>query len=122
MVVLFFLMSLSVVWSSGQNEESGEAGQGEPVELKVFVPNSPGLVDGMTAILDKYTESRPEVTYTLRSVPFKKYKDALQVMWSSNEVDDVITTGATLCACANVLWANGAKNVDLVTIAAGGKI
>lgn len=37
-------------------------------------------------------------------------------------VDDVITTGATLCACANVLWANGAKNVDLVTIAAGGKI
>jgi ComF family protein len=35
-------------------------------------------------------------------------------------VDDVITTGATLCACANVLWANGAKNVDLATIAAGG--
>lgn len=36
-------------------------------------------------------------------------------------VDDVITTGATLCACANVLWANGAKNVDLATIAAGGQ-
>ena len=36
-------------------------------------------------------------------------------------VDDVITTGATLCACANVLWANGAKNVDLATIAAGGR-
>jgi len=35
-------------------------------------------------------------------------------------VDDVITTGATLCACANVLLANGAKNVDLATIAAGG--
>lgn len=35
-------------------------------------------------------------------------------------VDDVMTTGATLCACANVLLANGAKNVDLVTIAAGG--
>ncbi|WP_317046061.1 phosphoribosyltransferase family protein [Algoriphagus boritolerans] len=35
-------------------------------------------------------------------------------------VDDVITTGATLCACANVLLANGAKHVDLVTIAAGG--
>jgi ComF family protein len=35
--------------------------------------------------------------------------------------DDVITTGATLCACANVLLANGAKNVDLITIAAGGK-
>ena len=35
-------------------------------------------------------------------------------------IDDVMTTGATLCACANVLLANGAKNVDLVTIAAGG--
>lgn len=36
-------------------------------------------------------------------------------------VDDVITTGATLCSCANVLLANGAKHVDLVTIAAGGQ-
>ncbi|MFC3416497.1 ComF family protein [Algoriphagus hitonicola] len=37
-------------------------------------------------------------------------------------VDDVITTGATLCSCANMLLANGAKNVDLATIAAGGRI
>lgn len=36
-------------------------------------------------------------------------------------VDDVITTGATLCACSNVLLACGAKNVDLATIAAGGQ-
>ncbi|WP_338224845.1 ComF family protein [Algoriphagus confluentis] len=36
-------------------------------------------------------------------------------------VDDVITTGATLCSCANVLWASGAKAVDLATIAAGGQ-
>lgn len=36
-------------------------------------------------------------------------------------VDDVITTGATLIACAQVLLANGAKHVDLATIAAGGK-
>ena len=35
-------------------------------------------------------------------------------------VDDVITTGATLCACSNVLLAYGAKTVDLATIAAGG--
>lgn len=34
-------------------------------------------------------------------------------------VDDVMTTGATLCSCANVLLANGAKTVDLITIAAG---
>lgn len=36
-------------------------------------------------------------------------------------VDDVITTGATLCVCANVLLANEAKHVDLATIAAGGQ-
>lgn len=36
-------------------------------------------------------------------------------------VDDVMTTGATLCACANVLLAYDAKNVDLATIAAGGQ-
>ncbi|TDQ17079.1 ComF family protein [Algoriphagus boseongensis] len=35
--------------------------------------------------------------------------------------DDVITTGATLCACSNVLLAHGAKHVDLITIAAGGR-
>jgi len=34
-------------------------------------------------------------------------------------VDDVITTGATLCSCANILLAKGAKTVDLATIAAG---
>ncbi len=37
-------------------------------------------------------------------------------------VDDVMTTGATLCACANVILRNSAKTVDLVTLAAGGKI
>jgi len=35
-------------------------------------------------------------------------------------VDDVITTGATLAASATILWENGAKTVDLATIAAGG--
>ncbi|WP_367204029.1 ComF family protein [Algoriphagus sp.] len=37
-------------------------------------------------------------------------------------VDDVLTTGATLAACANILWKNGAKTVDLATIAAGGGV
>lgn len=37
-------------------------------------------------------------------------------------VDDVMTTGATLSACANILWKNGSKTVDLATIAAGGGV
>jgi predicted amidophosphoribosyltransferase len=36
-------------------------------------------------------------------------------------VDEVMTTGASLCACSTVLLSNDAKNVDLATIAAGGK-
>jgi ComF family protein len=35
-------------------------------------------------------------------------------------VDDILTTGATLCACAQTLLRGGAKHVDLATIAAGG--
>lgn len=35
-------------------------------------------------------------------------------------VDDILTTGATLCACAQTLLQGGAKHVDLATIAAGG--
>jgi len=36
-------------------------------------------------------------------------------------VDDILTTGATLCAAATVLLEGGAKLVDLATIAAGGR-
>ena len=35
-------------------------------------------------------------------------------------VDDILTTGATLCGCAQNLLRGGAKHVDLATIAAGG--
>lgn len=35
-------------------------------------------------------------------------------------VDDILTTGATLCAAAHALLEGGAKHVDLATIAAGG--
>ena len=36
-------------------------------------------------------------------------------------VDDILTTGATLCAAATALLEGGAKLVDLATIAAGGR-
>ena len=35
-------------------------------------------------------------------------------------VDDILTTGATLCGCSQTLLQGGAKHVDLATIAAGG--
>lgn len=35
-------------------------------------------------------------------------------------VDDILTTGATLCGCSQSLLQGGAKHVDLATIAAGG--
>jgi len=35
-------------------------------------------------------------------------------------LDDILTTGATLSACAQTLLQGGAKHVDLATIAAGG--
>jgi ComF family protein len=35
-------------------------------------------------------------------------------------IDDILTTGATLCGCAQTLLQGGAKHVDLATIAAGG--
>ncbi len=35
-------------------------------------------------------------------------------------VDDILTTGATLCSAAQALLEGGAKHVDLATIAAGG--
>ena len=35
-------------------------------------------------------------------------------------VDDILTTGATLCSAAHALLEGGAKHVDLATIAAGG--
>jgi len=43
---------------------------------------------------------------------FELINPARIVRKNSLLVDDVMTTGATLCSCANVLLANHAKNVD----------
>jgi predicted amidophosphoribosyltransferase len=78
----------------------------------------------LSLLRNKFTEtqtnkSRLERLANMDSV-FVPAPDLLIQDQSIMLVDDVMTTGATLCACANVLLANGAKNVDLVTIAAGG--
>ncbi len=75
------------------------AGQGEQEtarqsELKLLVPQSPGVVEGVQAVAEAYMQQFPEVTITIRSVPFNRYKEQLQIMWASNDVDDIITTGS----------------------------
>lgn len=93
LLLMLILMTAALpVWSNGQSDEASE--NSDAANLKIFVPNSPGLVDGMDAVLKSYAEQNPGLSYELRSVPFKKYKDALQVMWSSSDVDDIISTGA----------------------------
>ncbi|MDR7128476.1 ComF family protein [Algoriphagus sp. 4150] len=89
-----------------------------------------GLSEGLSMKLEnglvrrKFTETQ---TQKSRLERMNNMDDVFEVSPSTSLanksivlVDDVMTTGATLCACANVLLANGAKNVDLVTIAAGG--
>ncbi|PZX57965.1 ComF family protein [Algoriphagus chordae] len=96
--------------------QSEQFGLGLSVSLSVKLENS--LVRG------KFTEtqtqkSRLERMYNVDDVFELAPRNSITNK-SILLVDDVMTTGATLCACANVLLANGANNVDLVTIAAGG--
>ncbi len=90
-MLLIMIIGISFIWAGGSQEEATATGG----ELKLFLPQSPGLVDGFQAIADAYQVENPDVTVTIRSVPFAKYKEQLQVMWASNDVDDIITTGST---------------------------
>ncbi|SFU07834.1 comF family protein [Algoriphagus locisalis] len=96
--------------------QSEEFGLGLTEELSVK------LINGLTRV--KFTETQTQKSRLQRmdnmDDVFQIAPYALVANKSVLLVDDVMTTGATLCACANVLLANGAKNVDLVTIAAGG--
>lgn len=96
-----------------QSEQFG-LGLSEALDLK--------LVNGL--IRRKFTETQTLKSRLERMSNMDDVFDVSSHSSTSNKsillVDDVMTTGATLCACANVLLANGAKNVDLVTIAAGG--
>ncbi|WP_320129856.1 sugar ABC transporter substrate-binding protein [uncultured Sphaerochaeta sp.] len=92
-LTLFLIFGLCML-ASGFANGQGEATTPKQSELKIFVPQSPGVVDGVKAIADAYMQKSPQVTITVRSVPFNRYKEQLQVMWASNDVDDIITTGS----------------------------
>ncbi len=57
------------------------------------------------------------------SIRSKHISGAFKLVGTPSEhvvlIDDVVTTGATAAEAARVLLANGAKRVDLVTLAIG---
>lgn len=59
--------------------------------LKIFVPQSPGIPEGTKALAEAFEASHPGKKVEVRSVPFNKYKEQLTVMWSSDDVDDIVT-------------------------------
>lgn len=94
LLALLVVLATASAFGTGSQEEQPsqeEAIQDEGNELKVFVPQSPGLVEGITAVAEAFMEKNPGKTVTIRSVPFGKYKEQLRVMWSSDEVDDVVS-------------------------------
>jgi ABC-type glycerol-3-phosphate transport system substrate-binding protein len=88
-LALCCVLSLNL-FAAGQSETK-ETG---PSQLKILVPQSPGVVEGVGAVAQAYMQQHPEVEITIRSVPFNRYKEQLQIMWASDEVDDIITTGS----------------------------
>ncbi len=89
---IMVLMILTVLLTSGFAQATGT--KGKTTELKVFVPQSPGIPDGLQAIANVYMEKNPGVSVKVRSVPFNRYKEQLMVMWASDNVDDIVTNGA----------------------------
>jgi len=89
-LIILCLLSVSTLFGAGQKEPATKG----PSELKILVPQSPGIPEGIEALAKAYMQKHPEVTVTIRSVPFNRYKEQLQIMWSSNDVDDIITTGS----------------------------
>ncbi|MFH2115738.1 MAG: extracellular solute-binding protein, partial [Spirochaetota bacterium] len=99
-MMIITLAVLAPLFGAGQQDgaaaDTGEApsAQAVPVELRLLVPQSPGVPEGVKAVADKYMALNPSVTVTIRSVPFNRYKEQLQVMWSSSDVDDVVIIGS----------------------------
>jgi len=107
-MVLVALTALAPLFGTGQQEgpsastgtTSGaaagtvSAAKAVPVELRVLVPQSPGVPEGVKAVADKYMASNPSVTVTIRSVPFNRFREQLQVMWASSDVDDIVMVGS----------------------------
>lgn len=89
---MMILLILSVALAGAFAQATGA--KAKATELKVFVPQSPGIPEGLQAIANVYMERNPGVSVKVRSVPFNKYKEQLMVMWASDNVDDVVTNGA----------------------------
>ena len=89
-LVLVALVCAAGLFAMGGNEATVVA-EDQTDTLRVFVPQSPGIPEGVAAIAEAYMEAHPDKTIEIRSVPFSQYKQQLTIMWSSDEVDDVVT-------------------------------
>lgn len=85
--LLALVLACTLVFSGGVSEKT-VAKEGN--ELKVFVPQSPGIPQGVEALAKAYMEKNPGTVVSVRNVPFAQYKDQLKIMWSSENVDDVV--------------------------------
>ncbi|MDY0287270.1 MAG: extracellular solute-binding protein [Sphaerochaeta sp.] len=90
--LLVLMLASTFVFSGGASEKPVTL---EGNELKIFVPQSPGVPEGMQTLAKAYMEKHPGTVITVRSVPFNKYKEQLTVMWSSDKVDDIVMFSTT---------------------------
>ncbi|AEV28370.1 ABC-type sugar transport system, periplasmic component [Sphaerochaeta pleomorpha str. Grapes] len=91
-MLILIVMASAMLFANGKVEK---APLEESKVLKIFVPQSPGVPQGMEALAKAYMEKNPDTQISVRSVPFGKYKEQLTVMWSSDEVDDIIMSAVT---------------------------
>lgn len=90
LVAMILMIAILPVAANGTAEAASVTGD-QTNTLKIFVPQSPGIPEGVSALADAYMEQHPDKKIDIRTVPFAKYKEQLTIMWSSDEVDDIVT-------------------------------
>ena len=84
------LICVSGIAAMGGSEAPAAPAEDQTDVLKIFLPQSPGVPEGVAAIAEAYMEDHPGKTIEIRTVPFGQYKQQLTIMWSSDEVDDIV--------------------------------
>ena len=88
---IIVLLCITGLAAMGSSDGQASITEDKTDTLRIFVPQSPGIPEGVTALAQAYMEAHPDKTITVRSVPFSQYKQQLTIMWSSDQVDDIVT-------------------------------